>query len=250
MELRSGGDCATDSLGNICFANTNLESALGPGGTYWLLIQNLGDETETSIDILFEDVPDCPLDDLGMTSCVESDMSINTCQVTTNSPDVPRDITVPCPTQECTDGECRGNSCDDPIIVESEFHWFGQTLALSNTHNSGEEIADALDAGETPTCQDPDASNPMSQVMGREMVLKLPDLQVGQQIAVDLESNLSPISVAIQKTCGSQKVCEKFYQDPNDEVIFSVNEDGDYFVIIDSGFDIDLFLDLQVEIFD
>lgn len=183
-----------------------------------------GDSVEVTLDL--HQPADC--DDEGATECVD-DQTARVCRTAWIAPDDPMWREGPCP-GEC-DGGCVGDSCDAPLVVES-----GDVIEFDNMgffhhydpHNHPE-----------PSCQMETGGD---QTPGRELVMKLEDLNAGDEIALKIEQDLGIYEghdvgwpfVAIRKTCQPDASCLALWTDLDDELTFEVEDGGDHFVFVDS----------------
>ncbi len=253
LEIRPGAICSNESLSNICEEDGSLEKLIGPGSIHFILIEHLGEEELSAplqVDFSFYEMPECDWEDEGTGSCVDSDTAIEACQVLSASADIPREFTVPCPTHECIDDHCVGDHCDQAIAVTSSFGWSGRNKGFFPTHNILEEHEAAADAGEDPTCVDTtvDEADQFPETFGREMIFELEDLQEGDEVEIHVNAEMSDgLMVLVKEECSSTSSCTEAWQDKTD-MTFEAPDDGSYYVIVDTLWDIDSHFEIAIDI--
>lgn len=249
-EIRLGG-CGDDVDRFGCY-DDDFEMAIQPGLTHHLVIRptdsGVGSPVEATLS--FEEMPTC-FDDQGEASCVDSSR-IEACQFLQTSPDVPRLVTAECPDGNCVGDRCRGDSCDDPIVVTSSFAWSGRNYGFFDNQNSHEEVIEANnDPDREPTCFYHDEVNDeieMLDTKGRELVFEVRDLQAGDEVDIAVEfASPDDVVILVKEECSDTSECLDTWFD-YEEATFVAPWAGDFFVIIDTMVDFDGYFEISIEI--
>ncbi len=246
MEVRTGDDCSRSGLNTSCQMAGFFEAYLGPGATHYVIMEKPQDPSGGMIswEFSYEQLESCPLDLLGTASCIDSNTSVESCDVIIESADIPRWTINQCPTEQCQNDRCIGNSCDQPIEVVDEFHWIGNNKGFSNTTTIADEVMSVPD-GEA-TCQDSEVPDPLVVTAGREMIFKLVDMQEGEEVTIEVDTNTNSNLVLVKGDCASAAQCQEAWENRDEVLEFEAPDSGDFFVIIDSLYDIDANYDISI----
>src|SRR5690554_2453674 len=124
-----------------------------------------------------------------------------------------------CPTS-CSEGSCVGNTCDNPIVVNSTGTMQGDISTFGN------KIASFSSCG---------TGNGIRNLSGQEVIFLVEEAVVGQTINIDTTGDSLPTVITIQhNNCGALAACDYQSSNTDDQVVYQVQEAGDYYIIIDS----------------
>lgn len=244
---------------------------LQPGMTYFLVLESVQESPpeDPEVTLNFEEYPGC-MDPGGQ--CVDDD-TVETCQlIFPTAPDQPIEVVQQCPTAECTDDACVGDSCDNPISVTSSFEWSGTNATFFDEHNSSEEIEDKDDPDDI-TCfsvLEWDDDGEIEEVRavdtpGRDLVFEVGDLSDDDEIVVSADyepfvpsmQEDDEVTVVFKDSCSDVADCLHAVSGPlvedGSEVTFSVDEAGGastIFVFIDTTMEFAGHLDISIKVED
>ncbi len=248
-EFRFGG-CGDDADRYGCY-DDDFEMTLQPGLTHFLVLKPLDGEEAAVLDVTLDlsEMPPC-FDDEGLASCVD-DSRIQACQFLQASPDIPRELTVECPTGQCSDDRCQGDSCANPIEVSSSFQWSGRNYGFFDTHNSMAEVLEASENNEEATCLyiDDDSGDIQTlNTFGRELVFRLVDISEGDEVQIEVDfASPDKVVVLVKEECSDTSACLQTWYD-YDQMTFVAPWDGDFYVIVDTMVEFDGFFDISITV--
>lgn len=251
VDLRRGG-CTDDSADHRCFVD-DVAEIMDPGAGFYAIIESRdGAQDELTVQFEFDEVQRCQDGEENTSVC--DDATIEACQLIGASPDIWRWVTNHCPSGTCTGDRCQGDSCDDPIPVTSSFQWSGTNRGFFDEYNRINEIDDAQDAGEDPTCiTDDEEGLPRAALhtAGWEMVFELQDLEVGDQVDIDIDFGGNPdnLTVLIQDSCDDEAACTEAWSS-DDEMTFQAPDAGDFYLIVDTRYEFDDYFEIEIDIND
>lgn len=205
IELRT--DCGDADSVVFCSDNENQTRALEAGVYHLVLDQKFGNAGTFEVSLT------------GTTAACTEDACVGSTELL-RCIDPTAPVTLQCG-DACNDAACDGSTCDNPIEVTSSGTYSGDVIAHGANYNFRNN------AGCVPT----DLSNPVP-TPGAELVFYLPDLEVGDVIAVDTtdpDQNIN--AVFITKQCGDTAACSAAFM--AETVEWTVDEAGGYYVIID-----------------
>lgn len=121
----------------------------------------------------------------------------------------------------CSDGECTGDSCANPIVIEGS-----QTVSAEL-----DGYSDNLDFESSPTCSTSGESG--SETPGQDLIFSLPDLAGGD--LVEIEAPSSAYVTAVMDECPDDFESLECLaaNSTSGELEWEVPEAGDYFVVMD-----------------
>lgn len=203
--------CADDTYGRIL-----------PGREqFFLVVEQLPDSPdEIELQFDFHAFHPCDPDEF-QSQCVD-DQSIQACTTSATSPDIPRQLVIPCP-DGCSGERCDGDSCDNPLAVSASTTLSGITAGLG----------DDIDSTDEPGCMPDGATGSLD---GRDLVVRLEGLAAGDSVTIDLESTHGDAAaLQIMSSCGSDVACLDAWRGEG-QFSFEPDADGDYYLVMDSEF--------------
>lgn len=123
----------------------------------------------------------------------------------------------------CTDGVCHGASCENPIEVTEAITVDGELGAYDSSGR--------FDFADSPACSTQGATGPTTE--GQDLVFSLPGLVAGQQVIVDTSESDTSNVIGILQDCSEEMTECIAGNDTDDFLEWTVEADGDYFVVID-----------------
>ena len=239
-DVDSAVECGTDGL-----RVTNQ-----PGSTRLLVIEDSDNAAADGLNVEFylQELESC-VGSEGDRQCGEDGESIQICETTSQSPDIPRWYTQDCPSNVCTDGSCEGDSCDAPIAISGgEFSWSGSLAGLTNQHSHADE-ADQATNGLTCTYASPETGEEtIIENEGADVVFSVPNMAVGEVITV--ETAFSPggtvsggggadsdelYVVVIKDSCQGSAACQEVFLKGSDgmtEVEYEAVSGGEKYIFV------------------
>lgn len=215
--------CDVDDRALVCTAGA-FEREMAPGPLLYLVVEALDANFEgaLTLEIDWQSQAICPREERGTSRCT-GEQSVEICEVTFASIDVPRLYQANCSTP-CVQGRCRGNSCANPMVVLDRVDVQGDYNALFDSHNSY-EVASCGTNGIWG-----------ADTAGQDLVFEVLNASRGERIRVDLSRSGNPHTVLIKSTCGSDTDCLALFEnaEQSGEVVWEVPQAGTYFVIVDS----------------
>ena len=214
VELRSVCDVAMHdgepAVPDICGTALGLETGVDAGRDYWLVVEPFESVSAGSFDWTLTYTP--YMCTPGRT-CADATTVLQCIQGF-------EEQTYGCGTA-CVDGECAGDSCDSAVEVTAGMSWSGDSPAFSNTLNFESQPTCGVDGIEgIPT-------------PGPELVLSFPGLTAGQTIVVDASMmDVNDNAIFVLSSCSDMTECLAA-SDIGDTIRYTVDTDGDYFVVID-----------------
>lgn len=212
----------------------------------FLVIEPLDDVELETVAVTFElhQSSECEDSQERQSECIDENRA-RVCRTSWASPNQLRWEEGRCP-GECDDG-CVGDSCEAPLSVTP-----GQTIEVENlglsyhyNHHDHPE----------PSCEIPEVMG--EQTWGRELVLELSDLEAGDVITIDLDTDGSTYDegaavwpfVLLKESCSEEAACLDVWTDVHETMTYQVESAGDYFIIVDGTWHkLDMFYDIVVEI--
>ncbi len=199
-------------------------SFYAPGGSTWYLVveHSAGTPGEFSIDL--EAVETCSFGPPGESSCDQGDKYL--CERIDGTP---TETQFEC-ADGCTDAECAGDSCDNPITVNGAGD--GGTFSGDLAGYS----ADYNFANADESCKpEPDSTDRIDS-SGQDVIFEV-TAEEGDEISVDTTGDSYANLVYIADFCHAQDAdmsCQEAWNDSLEEGgTWSVPSDGTYFVFID-----------------
>ncbi len=121
----------------------------------------------------------------------------------------------------CEAGLCRGDSCDNALIVAESTTFIGKTAGYSNRFDFSEQLS----------CSSSGATG--MRTVGQDIVFFLPNLRAGQTVFVDAATgDTNDNLIAVLDRCSTEAGCVAASSSGN-QLRWKVESSGDYYVIID-----------------
>lgn len=246
-EIRIGSCDNTDQ--RIACRQESVDVVPQGGVPHYLIVEPVEDgPTSFDVELELAELYEC-VDENGepieeQSQCLDGS-ALQVCQTLKASPDISRELTVSCPTGECSEERCAGDRCDNPISVSSSFQWSGTTTGIFADYDSEAEFYDAVNSGQEPTCWSED--DELVQTSGNDLFFELAGLDAGQQIDISIDAQFQEeLVVFIKEDCTDLAQCHEVWLG-EEEMTFGAPVDGDFYVVVDSQFVDDEFLDIEID---
>lgn len=184
--------------------------------------------TEAS-SITIDVTPLVPCSPEGERTCVDG-ARIEACTTGFASPQVATRVVVDCP-QGCEDNACRGDTCANPILVDSAVTVEAAGEALSNSFDNQGATGCSWD---TPS-------------LGREVVFQVDQVEAGENIEITITDPIRFYRVSIMQSCSETAECLESAV-LGSVLTYEAPASGTYFVVVDAEFDLPAAPQISVEV--
>ena len=184
--------------------------------------------TEAS-SITIDVTPLVPCSPEGERTCVDG-ARIEACTTGFASPQVATRVVVDCP-QGCEDNACLGDTCANPILVDSAVTIEAPGEALSNSFDNQGATGCSWD---TPS-------------LGREVVFQVDHVEAGENIEITITDPLRFYRVSIMQSCSETAECLESAV-LGSVLTYEAPASGTYFVVVDAEFDLPAAPEISVEV--
>ncbi|TXD38059.1 hypothetical protein FRC98_03940 [Lujinxingia vulgaris] len=184
--------------------------------------------TEAS-SITIDVTPLVPCSPEGERTCVDG-ARIEACTTGFASPQVATRVVVDCP-QGCEDNACLGDTCANPILVDSAVTVEAPGEALSNSFDNQGATGCSWD---TPS-------------LGREVVFQVDHVEAGENIEITITDPLRFYRVSIMQSCSETAECLESAV-LGSVLTYEAPASGTYFVVVDAEFDLPAAPEISVEV--
>jgi hypothetical protein len=213
VELRRGRDCGHPDVIQTCTDYEEGSAFVQPGSTYFAVVQTNG-ALEGRLDVEFR--PEAVRSSCsGGRVCQEG--SVSHC-----APMQGRLDRFACAAGCATDSACAGETCDQPLDVESDRTLTGFSGAYRSNYRT-QFVPD--DEGSEGAWQS-------VETIGEDLVLRLPDIDEGESVTIDASEDRKDHVVTIRSSCSSPSATLAA-TDLGERLEWRAPEAGTYWVIVD-----------------
>lgn len=184
--------------------------------------------TEAS-SITIDVTPLVPCSPEGERTCVDG-ARIEACTTGFASPQVATRVVVDCP-QGCEDNACLGDTCANPILVDSAVTVEAAGEALSNSFDNQGATGCSWD---TPS-------------LGREVVFQVDQVEAGENIEITITDPVRFYRVSIMQSCSETAECLESAV-LGSVLTYEAPASGTYFVVVDAELDLPAAPQISVEV--